>query len=68
MSRIKIPMDVYNTFRECTEAFEDAAYNVNAKVHSFMRPLVEALSRAHPDWQFISTGGAIGGGVLFISI
>lgn len=61
MSSIRIPMDMYNTFRECAEGYEGAAYNVDAKVHPFMRPLFEALSRARPDWQFISASGSTSG-------
>lgn len=58
MSKIRIPMDMYNTFRECEEGYDNAAHNANAKVHSFMRPLFEALSRARPDWQFITASNS----------
>jgi len=56
MSRkILVPMNMHNTFRECNESNLSEPRNSNAKVHSFMVPLVSALSKKRPTWTFVSS-------------
>jgi hypothetical protein len=53
MTKIRIPMDVHNTFRECGVGEESYPRNTNPLVHPFMRPLIEALSVKRPEWKFV---------------
>lgn len=54
MVKVLVPMDMYNAFRECEQGDETSIRNVGARVHPFMRPLVEGLAKKHPTWHFVS--------------
>jgi hypothetical protein len=48
-------MDMHNVFRECPYENREYMRNTNARVESFMRPLIDELARKRPTWTFVST-------------
>jgi hypothetical protein len=53
-------MDMHNVFRECEYEQREAPRNTNARVYSFMRPLIAELARKHPTWKFVANTHAVG--------
>lgn len=58
MTNILKPMDMHNVFRECPYENREFIRNTNARVESFMRPLIDELARKRPTWKFVSTNHA----------
>lgn len=56
MTKIFIPMDMHNTFRECNYDAQNNDRNARAKVMTFMRPLIDALTVKRPNWTFVAAG------------
>lgn len=60
MVKILLPMDMYNTFRECDHEYQSNDRNARAKVMPFMRPLIDALTAKRPNWRFVVGSGNFG--------
>lgn len=56
MRNIYIPMDVHNAFRECNEEDQHLPRNTDPRVHDFLKPLFDALSKKNPTWRYVSKG------------
>lgn len=54
MAKTLVKMDQYNAFRRCGVEEEHLLRNAEARVHKFMVPLLQALSKQRPAWQFVS--------------
>lgn len=57
MTRIKVPMDMYNAVRECDDTMASSSRNTHAVVHYNLRALFAELSRKRPEWVFVSRVG-----------
>lgn len=56
MRKIYIPTDTHNAFRECNEDEQHLPRNTDPRVHDFLKPLFDALSKKNPAWRYVSTG------------
>ncbi len=51
---VDLPMDMHNVFRRCENGDRDMDRNAKAIVDHRIAPLIDKLSRKHPQWRFIS--------------
>lgn len=62
--RVRVPLNIPGTFYEGTPDIIATPRVANGVVRPFMAPLIEALLRKHPTWQFVTSGygEAVGSG------
>lgn len=56
MTKMLVKMDQYNTFRQCQQEDAHLPRNTDARVDTFIAPLLAELSKKRPAWQFVSSG------------
>lgn len=56
MTKVRIPTDVHNTFREVNDGEQHRTNNADPKVLPFMVPLITALLKRKPRWEFVAHG------------
>lgn len=52
--KVRVPMDMPGVYKRCPDDATHLVRNTNPRVHPFMRPLIEELSKKHPLWEFVS--------------
>lgn len=58
MTKVRIPTNVHNTFREVDDGEQSNINNANPVVTPFMVPLITALLKRKPRWEFVAHGYA----------
>lgn len=56
MAKTLVKMDQYNAFRQCQQEDAHLPRNTDARVDTFIAPLLAELSKKRPAWQFVSSG------------